>query len=318
MSVRAEGEESAQEPHNTLSTTLGRFIERLTYKKLAPSALLAITSSAGYFYMAAGGCNGLDKEAGKAFGESLYFSIITFTTLGYGDLAPIGWGRAVAGAEVLIGLCLTALLIGKVASERQSALLLLIYTSDQQRRLSGFSDELERLVPSLASGRWVSMGTIENGFALITSLQAYLMFQSHQGRLADFGNGSALRRLYRSMEAFLCAVSDALVNRRANLREEVALLKMATRLARLGKIMERFHDGDRKARATLTKIELKFAKINNWEARTVTCRRLEQVFSVIPSKPWPKHFHKAAAAQLGISHALFCKCMDELIRLGRI
>ena len=39
----------------------------------------------------------------------LYFSVITFTTIGYGDYAPLGWLRLVAGVEGLLGLFLMAL-----------------------------------------------------------------------------------------------------------------------------------------------------------------------------------------------------------------
>jgi voltage-gated potassium channel Kch len=46
------------------------------------------------------------------FLRSLYFSVITFTTLGYGDIQPIGnVARAVAGIESLVGAMLTALLV---------------------------------------------------------------------------------------------------------------------------------------------------------------------------------------------------------------
>ncbi|MBS1530809.1 MAG: two pore domain potassium channel family protein, partial [Bacteroidetes bacterium] len=35
--------------------------------------------------------------------NSLYFSVVTFTTLGYGDLSPIGFLRFFAGLEALFG-----------------------------------------------------------------------------------------------------------------------------------------------------------------------------------------------------------------------
>jgi len=41
--------------------------------------------------------------------NSLYFSCITFTTIGYGDYAPIGWLRLLAGIEGLMGLTLMAI-----------------------------------------------------------------------------------------------------------------------------------------------------------------------------------------------------------------
>lgn len=41
----------------------------------------------------------------------LYTSIITFTTLGYGDVHPVGWSRVFASIESLIGIFMTALFI---------------------------------------------------------------------------------------------------------------------------------------------------------------------------------------------------------------
>lgn len=48
---------------------------------------------------------------------AIYFSVVTFTTLGYGDLVPItSFGRVFVTAEVLIGylfLGISAILVGK-------------------------------------------------------------------------------------------------------------------------------------------------------------------------------------------------------------
>lgn len=305
------------EPHNKLSTPLGRFIERLTYKQIALFALCVVLVSAVFFRCTAGGENGLKDNKGGNFGECLYFSVVTFTTVGYGELTPIGWGRLVAGIEVLAGLCLTALLIGKVASERQSALLLLIYTSDQQRRLSGFSDNLEQLITLLKTGM-VGKETVEKCMTLTTSLQAYLMFQTHQGRLADFGNGSALRHLYRMMDGFISSLFDALNTSNLDPKVEEGLLKIARRVNRLATIMKVFHGNDGTARSTIQSIKSKMAEIDFWETKAVTPRRLEQVYVLVPPKPWPKHFHKEAAARAGISNALFRNCMNELIKQERI
>ena len=48
----------------------------------------------------------------SVFLKSLYFSVVTFTTLGYGDISPIGtYARTVAGIEALTGTALMALLV---------------------------------------------------------------------------------------------------------------------------------------------------------------------------------------------------------------
>ncbi len=43
--------------------------------------------------------------------ESLYFSVMTYTTVGYGDYLPMGWTQAVAGIEALSGILFTPLFL---------------------------------------------------------------------------------------------------------------------------------------------------------------------------------------------------------------
>ncbi len=50
-----------------------------------------------------------------SFGPCLYFSVVTFTTLGYGDYIPEGGLRYVAAIEVLLGVILIAFLTAVLA-----------------------------------------------------------------------------------------------------------------------------------------------------------------------------------------------------------
>jgi hypothetical protein len=43
--------------------------------------------------------------------ESFYLSMITYTTVGYGDYVPMGWTRGVASVEALLGITLTPLFL---------------------------------------------------------------------------------------------------------------------------------------------------------------------------------------------------------------
>jgi hypothetical protein len=58
------------------------------------------------------GVGTLSGPAGHALASSLYFSAETYTSLGFGDLTPVGSIRMIAGVEALNGL----LLIGWSAS----------------------------------------------------------------------------------------------------------------------------------------------------------------------------------------------------------
>lgn len=51
-----------------------------------------------------------------AFWESVYYSVVTYTTLGYGDLYPVGPGRALASIQALTGYLTLGLLASTVAS----------------------------------------------------------------------------------------------------------------------------------------------------------------------------------------------------------
>jgi len=45
------------------------------------------------------------------FLDCLYFSVITFTTVGYGDMTPFGWSKPVAGFEAFVGSFTLALFV---------------------------------------------------------------------------------------------------------------------------------------------------------------------------------------------------------------
>lgn len=47
----------------------------------------------------------------QEFGACLYYSVVTFTTLGYGDIVPLGWSRAVAALEAFVGSFTMALFV---------------------------------------------------------------------------------------------------------------------------------------------------------------------------------------------------------------
>ena len=300
-----------------LSTRLGRVIDTVQYKHVLAAVAAIVTSCAVYYYLASGTGHGLKDKTSLT--DAFYFSIVTFTTLGYGDLLPVGFGRAVASLQAFAGVALMSLFIGKVASERQAALLLLIYTSDQQRRLSSFAAEIRDLSRQLRDAAPPPIELVRGHVRQLHSLRMYLIYQANQGRVADFGNGSALRNLYRAQAEFQYEIARVL---RAmsilDSKVEEGLLKSARRNARLAELMIPFHLADRRATASLKAVERKMSEIEDWTNTTVTVRRLNQIRVLVPPKPWPRHFHKEAAVSLGVSQKLFRRCMDTLISQGKI
>lgn len=74
-------------------------------KRIFFTALGVILGFAILYHFAGG--EGFIKKFDAEF-NPLYFSAITFTTIGYGDYAPLGWLRLFAGLEGLLGLILIA------------------------------------------------------------------------------------------------------------------------------------------------------------------------------------------------------------------
>ena len=79
--------------------------------------------------------------AALGFLDGVFFSIVTITSLGYGDLYPIGFSRVIAGAEVLFGLTFMGIMVAKVTSRRLSYHVQRLFVSDAQQRLDGFAEK---------------------------------------------------------------------------------------------------------------------------------------------------------------------------------
>jgi hypothetical protein len=72
-------------------------------------AIEILVYGAGYYVLIAWfGIGGLAGEAGFSFATCLYLSSETYTSLGFGDVTPLGPVRLMAGAETLNGLLLIA------------------------------------------------------------------------------------------------------------------------------------------------------------------------------------------------------------------
>lgn len=64
-----------------------------------------------------------DDGKNANFWELLYFSVVSITTLGYGDFAPAGVSRVFAGLDAVFGIVFIGYSIAQVLSVRQAALV---------------------------------------------------------------------------------------------------------------------------------------------------------------------------------------------------
>jgi hypothetical protein len=101
-----------------------------------------------YWGLSAFSMGGL-REGGQVIGgglhgilTSLYFSFVTATSVGFGDVVPLGSVRAIAIAEAVVGLLIFGAVVSKLVSRRQEAVV------GEIHRIA-FEDRLERVQTDL-------------------------------------------------------------------------------------------------------------------------------------------------------------------------
>jgi hypothetical protein len=120
-------------------------IERHTFKAatltfIVAYAGIALVFALAYWLMAAVPGMTVFARGEPGFANCLYFSWVSQLTIGFGDVLPVGWARALAVAQALIGWMLTGFWIGlavlKVTSPSRNSIVFsrhAYYLEDDQR-----------------------------------------------------------------------------------------------------------------------------------------------------------------------------------------
>ena len=92
-----------------------------------------------------------NPEKTVGFPDCLYFSLVTITTLGFGDLAPLGVSRLIAVVEAVIGVFVVGALVSKVLSKRTEMLILEINELAFQERIARILSSVHFLLSEFQS-----------------------------------------------------------------------------------------------------------------------------------------------------------------------
>ena len=83
-------------------------------------------------------------------GLAIYFSAVTISSLGYGDIHPEGVARVFATLEVLLGLSIMGIVIAKITSKPLSHLVSRLFVSETKRQLAHFKIQFDARRVALA------------------------------------------------------------------------------------------------------------------------------------------------------------------------
>lgn len=124
-------------------------IERCSTTQLVSAWLGMIVLSALVFWLASALGDPWLKENGSpvdgslsGLAAALYFSFVTTSSVGYGDVLPLGPGRIIAVLEAVIGLLIFGAVVSKFVSRRQDELVREIHRTT-------FEDRLDRVRTNL-------------------------------------------------------------------------------------------------------------------------------------------------------------------------
>ena len=81
---------------------------------------------------------------------SIYFSVVTISTLGYGDIVPKGVSKFLVCAEVLFGLTIMGIIVAKLTSGRLSYHVRRLFRTDIQKRLEAYLLDFETVRDTFA------------------------------------------------------------------------------------------------------------------------------------------------------------------------
>lgn len=298
-----------------INTPLGGIIDGLSYIKIFMLIFASILLFSSLFYF----INPLMQLTNKeelSFVNSVYFNIVTFTTLGYGDINPIGIGKLFIVIEVLLGLFLAAIFIAKISSERQSTKLTLIYSSINHQRIIDLKNELIKYWEDINqlyidhNNSELKLKTIEL-YDLVSVIRKYLILQSLEGELTKYGNSSTLNRLYIALSKIQILLVK--VNRTYGISMDIKKINIRTvdSINRIGQVMKELHkNGKINILDELIKVHKSYQENQKIIYRTeISPSFLEEFIKLYKSEGKNSQIDIVIKKRFGISNKFYQKCL---------
>jgi hypothetical protein len=145
------------------SVTVNAILDALSFKKLFLFwVILLVFFGLGYYRFHTENSYlfyPMTNSRVTALSDCIYFSFVTATTTGFGDIVPVGGFRSLAVAEVVLALILLSLLTSKIISVKQNVILGETYEISLNEKIFRlrssfllFRQHIERLIAGIGDG----------------------------------------------------------------------------------------------------------------------------------------------------------------------
>ena len=205
-----------------------RWVERVSVLQLLVGINVLVVAFAAVYWSLSGpgSTNGLVETYGSddvTFLDSLYFSVVALSSLGFGDIRPLGFSRFLAGAEVIIGLSFFGIMVAKISSVRQDYILRRMYYSELiDGKLEEFVHQLEEhrklyvatsdlllsgdIEPELTTTFKAEVAETTLFFeihAVLHEVRDLFVFETRSGGFFDNVSDALVMRIYASVQSMM-------------------------------------------------------------------------------------------------------------------
>lgn len=307
-----------------------KIIDKTPVSNLVFVYMAGVLLSAFLFWLMSPVNNGIVSTINKSqvvtLFDAVYFSVVTVSSLGYGDFRPVGFGRLLAVFEVIFGLVMLSLIVAKLVSERTSVHVKMLFAADVERRLDEF------IHGSVKRNKDFEAAITNHDYEVIFKLSQdykrwftfflnYFVYQQNVGALPDDGwlekrMLRLLRKVVQTMDLTLRAAEAIKTDEKLNNRFK----KHAERACVLSAAMaNNYNDNSMKkladvleSKKNVLELKLKSTSSHSGRKRVITESLLNRVEGLLPVKPWKKHIHKDIAMALQISNRMASEAISEL------
>lgn len=121
------------------------------------------------------------KDPLERFFTALYFSVITGATVGYGDVLPLGFSRALSALEGILSFVLLAVFVSRIASRKQDEAIRDIHLLSRDSLFNNFRHglfiarkDLDRLIEKIEEGEKLSERDYKNLRTAFRQMQTHI------------------------------------------------------------------------------------------------------------------------------------------------